>query len=375
MHFDEVCERIASLRSTELADVDVISSAGERWSSALLVALMAERGVDGQLFEGDSVVVTDGIVGNSRPLVAETRARLKATVLPSLERGCIPVVTGFFGASSSGVLTTLGRGGTDLSAAVVGACLHASEILLWKVEHSSLPDGRMQDWKAGWEGVVHDAVPTSCIPEISYNEAATLAHLGKKVLHPDTVMPAVELRIPIGVRNTLAPTHPGTRICADALPLYPGLPFDGSLGSASTSYGRICTVTSCSVADYATRHRHSLDGASSSLLTKVESDAGLVALVGENASRLGPYLIPWALAVLRAAGIHSATPLPHEKGLGAHMVIVCVPEPARKVAVRALHGAFASQLGSPFELGDASEQVAASGEQLRRRLGLGSMAH
>jgi bifunctional aspartokinase / homoserine dehydrogenase 1 len=122
-HFDEVTDRIASHENVSLQDLDIISSAGERWSSRLFVAHMEDRGVAGQLFEADAVVVTDEVPGNARPLLPATRARVEATLLPALDRGAIPVVTGFLGASESGLLTTLGRGGTDLTAAVVGACL------------------------------------------------------------------------------------------------------------------------------------------------------------------------------------------------------------------------------------------------------------
>lgn len=303
--------------------------------------------------------MTDGIPGNSRPLLAETQARLEATVLPSLERGAIPVVTGFFGASAAGVLTTLGRGGTDLSAAVVGACVGASEVLLWKVECSLLADGRMRAWEAGWEGVVHDATPTVCIPALTYDEAAALAHLGKKVLHPDTVLPAVELGIPIGVKNTLAPAHPGTRIGAETLPLLlPGIGVGGAPPPAS--FARIRTVTSTSVAAYETRHLRALDVDWAAALPPGfppggKAAAGLVALVGTHAALLGPALLPRVSAVLRAAGVREHAPLPPDALPGTHALIVIVPEAARKVAVRALHGAFAAQLGAPFELrGDGS---------------------
>ena len=359
-HFDEACERVASLRAAEPLDIDRISSAGERWSSALLVALMSDRGVDSEVFEGDAVVVTDGVPGNSRPLLAETQSRLEATVLPSLERGAIPVVTGFFGASAAGVLTTLGRGGTDLSAAVVGACLGASEILLWKVEYASLPDGRMRAWEAGWEGIVHDAAPGVCIPDLAYDEAAALAHLGKKVLHPDTVLPAVELGIPIGVRNTLAPSHPGTRIGAEAFAAGEEPRAPCATGAPGPSYARIRTVTSTSVAAYEARHLRALDVDWAAALPPGfpeggKASAGLVALVGANAARLGVALFPRVSAVLRAAGVREHALLPPGAALlGEHALVVVVPEAARRVAVRALHGAFAPLLNQPFDLRGAA---------------------
>lgn len=152
--------------------------------------------------------------GNATPLLKETRVNVVRDLLPLLEDGQVPLVSGFFGTSAtSGKLTTLGRGGTDLTAAVLGHALDADEINLYKVEYTKTPEGWLDEWQPGWIGVVHDAEPDETIPTMSYRDAAQLAHFGKKVLHPSTVHPAVEKQIPIFVKNNVDPDHAGTQIC------------------------------------------------------------------------------------------------------------------------------------------------------------------
>ena len=152
--------------------------------------------------------------GNATPLLTETRANVVRDLLPLLEDGQVPLVSGFFGTSAtSGKLTTLGRGGTDLTAAVLGHALDADEINLYKVVYTKTAQGWLDEWQPGWIGVVHDAEPDETIPTMSYRDAAQLAHFGKKVLHPSTVHPAVEKQIPIFVKNNVDPDHAGTQIC------------------------------------------------------------------------------------------------------------------------------------------------------------------
>lgn len=344
IHFDEVTERIASHKAASNRDMDAISSAGERWSAHLLAAHLEDRGIDGQLFEADEVLVTDEVSGNAKPLLLQTRARVNALLLPVLERGAVPVITGFFGSSQTGLLTTLGRGGTDLTAAVIGACVAAAgvktEILLWKVEHSIRPDGVMQ-WEPGWEGVVHDALPHVCIPVLSYDEAGALAHFGKKVLHPDTVLPAIELGIPIGVRNTLNPSNPGTLINGSSV----------GMSSVVRQSARLRTVTSVSVSAYEARHGKSLGIDWNNVLPSAvggKEHAALVALVGDKASCLDDQLLARVINILKAANVHACVPFPHT--LNMHALVVMVPDAQRKVAVRSLHAAFASEFDTSLDL-------------------------
>jgi len=150
------------------------------------------------------VVVTDESFGRAQPLMEETGARVRELVLPVVERGVVPVVSGFIGATRKGVATTLGRGGSDFTASILGALLPAEEIQIW-----TDVDGMMT--------VDPRVVPGArVIPEVSAAEAAELAYFGAKVLHPATIKPAVERGIPVFILNTLNPSAPGTRIAAGA---------------------------------------------------------------------------------------------------------------------------------------------------------------
>jgi aspartate kinase len=133
-----------------------------------------------------------------------SRAATAARLAPLLDGGIIPVVTGFFGAAESGATTTLGRGGSDYSAAILGDCLDADEVWIWTdVDGVMTADPRM--------------VPgAQVIPSLSYGEVSELAYFGAKVLHPRTIRPVVERGIPLWVKNTFNPGFPGTRIDREA---------------------------------------------------------------------------------------------------------------------------------------------------------------
>jgi aspartate kinase len=136
----------------------------------------------------------------------ETEARVRQRLLPPLEQGEVPVVTGFIGATKAGTTTTLGRGGSDLSAAILGYCLDADEVWIWTdVDGVMTADPR----------IVPEA---STIAEISYAEVAELSYFGAKVLHPKTVLPAMEKGIPIRILNTFNPIGPNTIIVAEPRP-------------------------------------------------------------------------------------------------------------------------------------------------------------
>src|SRR5208337_1461363 len=136
----------------------------------------------------------------AEPQMEQTRGRSHARILPLLERGIVPVVTGFLGATPEGELTTLGRGGSDYSATILGAALDADEVIIWTdVDGVLTADPRL-------------VAEAQTIPEISYREAAELAYFGAKVLHPKTLRPLMESDIPVWIRNTFAPEQPGTKI-------------------------------------------------------------------------------------------------------------------------------------------------------------------
>jgi aspartokinase/homoserine dehydrogenase 1 len=197
---DRLCEGTALLRELTPRSRDAISSLGERLSILLLAGALAECGVASVAIEATELVVTDGCHGNADPCMELTRRRCEERLRPLLQRGIVPVVTGFIGATADGVLTTLGRGGSDCSATILGAALGADEVIIWTdVDGLQTADPRL--------------VPGArTIAEVSYREAAELAYFGAKVLHPKTLHAIAQRGIPLWIRNTFAPERPGTKI-------------------------------------------------------------------------------------------------------------------------------------------------------------------
>jgi len=206
-HLDDLesfCRSIFILGELTDRALDMVSSMGERLSARMLAAILRDRGVDSQAVETQGVVVTNGRHGDAEPLLEETKKKVEEALLPLLRRGIVPVVTGFIGATSQGVITTLGRGGSDYTASILGSCLGEGEIWIW-----TDVDGVMTaDPK-----VVPDA---RTIPQLSYKEVAELSYFGAKVVHPKTIGPAMEADMPIRIKNTFEPSHVGTLISRDS---------------------------------------------------------------------------------------------------------------------------------------------------------------
>jgi bifunctional aspartokinase / homoserine dehydrogenase 1 len=201
---ERLCQGTVLLRELTLRARDSICSLGERLSAPIVAAALAEcgmgRGVKSEAIEATELVVTDSCHGAADPLMDLTHERSQARLRPLLRQGVIPVVTGFIGATVDGILTTLGRGGSDYSATILGAALNADEVIIWTdVDGLMTADPRL----------VAGAVT---IPEISYREAAELAHFGAKVLHPKTISAVTPCGIPLWIRNTFSPELAGTRI-------------------------------------------------------------------------------------------------------------------------------------------------------------------
>ncbi len=183
---------------------DRVAAAGELLSSQIVAAALEDAGLRGVWVDARRVLVTDDEFSHARPLMAETRARVGLELSPYLEHGYVPVVGGFVGASVSGATTTLGRGGSDYSAAILGACLDAREIQIWTdVDGVLTADPR----------VVARPRPVALL---SFREAYELARFGAKVLHPATIEPAVEHNIPVRVLNSRQPGSRGTLITASS---------------------------------------------------------------------------------------------------------------------------------------------------------------
>jgi len=198
--FATFCRSVHVLGEVTPRAMDAITSLGERISARVLAATLRQRGARSEAVDATELIVTDETFQNAAPLMDDTRARISARLAPLLDDGVIPVVTGFIGATRAGVTTTLGRGGSDFSAAILGDCLDADEVWTWTdVDGVMTADPRL----------VPDA---RVIPVLSYSEVSELAYFGAKVLHPRTIRPVVERSIPLRVKNTFNPTFPGTRI-------------------------------------------------------------------------------------------------------------------------------------------------------------------
>jgi aspartokinase/homoserine dehydrogenase 1 len=202
---------ISLLRELTPRTYATVSSVGERLSARLMAATLGELGLNSVAVESTAIIVTDDEYLQAEPLMTQVRERSTAVLRPLLEERVTPVVTGFIGATVEGVLTTLGRGGSDYSATTLGAALDADEIIIWTdVDGVMTADPRL---------VPHARL----LREISYNEAAELAYFGAKVLHPKTLRPVVDAKIPVWIRNSFAPEKPGTRITVEGHPTEHGV--------------------------------------------------------------------------------------------------------------------------------------------------------
>ncbi len=179
---------------------DAIVSFGEQLSSVIVAAAFRHRGIQATQVDSRQLLLTDSRFTRAVPQYWETYARIRWTLPHIVRTGCVPVLGGFIAADEQGVTTTLGRGGSDLSASIIGAGVNAEEIQIWTdVDGMLTSDPRI--FASGRR-----------LTEISYAEAAALAHAGAKVLHSDTLIPAVKLRIPVLIRNSRCPQRAGTRI-------------------------------------------------------------------------------------------------------------------------------------------------------------------
>jgi aspartate kinase len=191
--------------------LDAISGTGEMLAAPLVAASIAARGTASSAVDATELIVTTDQFGGAEPLMEATSAKTAVRLQPMLARGEIPVVTGFIGATADGVLTTLGRGGSDYSASIIGAALNADEVWIW-----TDVDGVMTANPA-------DVPDARTLSEISYSEASELAYYGARVLHYKTIIPAFRQRIPVRILNSFNPAHPGTRVSVEGDSSVPGV--------------------------------------------------------------------------------------------------------------------------------------------------------
>ncbi|RPI99232.1 MAG: aspartate kinase, partial [Chloroflexi bacterium] len=198
--FETLCYGIYVLREASPKAMDKVSSLGERMSVPIVSAALRQRGIPSQTLSASHLIVTDDQFQNAGVLFDESEAVVRRELLPLLDRAIVPVVTGFIGATHDGVITTLGRGGSDYSAALLGAYVDSDEVWIWTdVDGVMTADPRM----------VPDA---RVIPVLSYGEVGEMAYFGAKVVHSKTVQPLIDRNIPIWVKNTFNPSFPGTLI-------------------------------------------------------------------------------------------------------------------------------------------------------------------
>lgn len=197
---------IAILGEFTVRGCDAVTSLGEQLSANILAAVLRESGERAQAISATELIVTDENFGAARPVFHLTKARLEQRLKPLLERGVVPVITGYIAASERGVTTTLGRGGSDYTAALVGSGLEADEVWIW-----SDVDGILT--------ADPNLVPQArTLRELSYAEAAELAYYGADVLHPKTIRPLAVSGIPLRILNSFNPEHPGTLIVQNPRP-------------------------------------------------------------------------------------------------------------------------------------------------------------
>lgn len=201
--FVALCQAVLVLGELTPRALDAISGMGEQMSVRVLAAYLRQLGLPAQAVDATELIRTDAAFQSATPMMAETIRLTQARLGPALAAGDLPVVTGFIGATAAGVMTTLGRGGSDFSAAILGQALPAKEVWIWTdVDGVMSADPRL--------------VPAArTIPELTNREVSELAYYGAKVLHPKTIRPVVENGIPLRIKNTFNPHHAGTVIVAD----------------------------------------------------------------------------------------------------------------------------------------------------------------
>ena len=200
--FGRIANGVLMLGERPPRSIDEAIAIGERLSAVLLAAYLESEGIRAAATNASRVIVTDAVFGNASPLMDATRERCVALLLPMLKQGVMPVITGFNGATANGRPTTLGRGGSDFSASILASALDASELWIWTdVDGIMSTDPRVE--------------PTArVLDEVTYNEAAELAYNGAKVLHPRTLAPLEQKKIPVWSKNSFNLAAPGTKIVA-----------------------------------------------------------------------------------------------------------------------------------------------------------------
>jgi aspartate kinase len=204
--FDRYTRSIATLREHSPRSIDAVAALGERFATHLVATALRHAGVAARTVDAADLIVTDEHYGGAWPFAEDSSARIREGLTALLQARIVPVITGYIGATRDGSVTTLGRGGGDYSATLIGAALGAEEVCIWTdVDGILTADPKI--------------VPEArTLAELSYVEAAEIATFGAEVLHPRTLAPVAELGIPLRIRNVLRPERPGTLVLSQPQP-------------------------------------------------------------------------------------------------------------------------------------------------------------
>jgi aspartate kinase len=204
--YDRVTRAIATLGEPSPRGIDAVAALGERLIAHLVASVLRQNGVAARTVDATQLIVTDQRFGAANPLPTESTKRIQQKLRAMVKSGVVPVVTGYIGATPEGVVTTLGRGGGDYTAALIGAALQADEVWIWTdVDGILTADPKI-------------VASARTLNQLSYTEAAEIATLNPVVLNPRTITTAMAAGIPLRIANLFRPEHPGTRIVADATP-------------------------------------------------------------------------------------------------------------------------------------------------------------
>jgi aspartate kinase len=204
--FDRFTRSIATLGEHSPRSIDTVASLGERFATHLVATALRQVGVSARTVDATDLIVTDNHYGTAWPYPEESSERIRARLRSLMQARIVPVITGYIGATREGIVTTLGRGGGDYSATLIGAALGADEVSIWTdVDGILTADPKI--------------VPEArTLPELSYAEAAEIATFGPEILHPRALTPVAEQGIALRIRNVLRPDQPGTLVLATPQP-------------------------------------------------------------------------------------------------------------------------------------------------------------
>lgn len=200
------CQTLADNEDDEAQSeaIDSIIGVGERLSARIVAGLLRQNNLRGVAIDATDLIITDNVYGHATPNLNLTRDRIAHNLLPMLDRGIIPVITGFIGSTAAGKPTTLGRGGSDYTASVLAVCTDADEVWIWTdVDGMMTTDPRQ----------ISEA---RVIPSLTYDEVAELAYFGARILHARMIGPLRDRQIPLRVRNVFKPQHSGTLVAPES---------------------------------------------------------------------------------------------------------------------------------------------------------------